>query len=264
MKIDFHTHCFPQSIASNALNSLSAGSGNMKYFTDGTKEGIIKALDKANIDKAVVLNIATNPLKQSKINDAALKLNDERIVGFGSIHPDAPDCIEELERISQMGIKGIKLHPEYQNFNVDEPRLFKIYEKIGSLGLITVFHAGLDNAYLPPAKCSPKALKKILPYFGGAPVVAAHTGSYMMWEDVLNILCGENIYFDTSFCHSRIPKPLFEAIVKKHGANKILFGSDSPWADMQEEEKLISSIDISQNEFELIMGGNAARLLERL
>jgi len=248
-------------MAEKVLKALSHAAGCIDYFTDGTKNGIKKALDKAGLDKAVVLNIATNPEKHKKINDAALALNDDSIIGFGSIHPAAPDCMDELERIAEMGLKGIKLHPEYQNFQTDDPKMFPIYEKIGSLGLITVFHAGYDDAYMPPPKCTPQSLSNALPYFGGATVVAAHMGSYMMWKEVYETLCGRDIYFDTSFCFSRIPKPLMAAIIKKHGTDRILFGSDSPWGDMEKEIRLIDSLELPQKDYDMIMGGNAERLL---
>jgi len=264
MIIDFHTHCFPEALAQKALSNLSAVSGHMETYTDGTAAGILSSMDSAGVDKAVVLNIATNPEKQDKINTASITLQSDRLLAFGSVHPKAPfdDCVSELKRLKANGIKGIKFHPEYQHFKVDDPSLFPLYEVIGDLGLITVFHAGMDNAYLPPAMCSPEGLLTILPYFHGAPVVAAHMGGYLLWREVLDLLCGTDIYFDTSFCFSRIPLPLFKAIVQKHGAEHILFGSDSPWSKMENEIRLIDSGEFTPREHELILGGNARRILK--
>ena len=263
MIIDFHTHCFPDTLAPRALSNLSAVSGHMETYTDGTANGIINAMDASGIDKAVVLNIATNPEKQDKINSASIALQNDRLIVFGSVHPKAPfdDSVSELKRLKANGVKGIKFHPEYQNFKVDDPALFHLYEVIGELGLITVFHAGMDNAYLPPAMCSPEGLLAILPYFHGTPVVAAHMGGYLLWREVLTILCGTDIYFDTSFCFSRIPRPLFKAMIQKHGTEHILFGSDSPWSKMENEIRLIDSIEPASRERELILGGNAQRIL---
>ena len=261
MIIDFHTHAFADALAPRAIASLSAASGGLTPSTDGTVSGLIRSMDENGIQYAVLLNIATKPKQQTRINDWAASLCSERITAFGSIHPDAPDVMEELEHIRSLGLKGVKLHPEYQNFEVDEPRMFPIYRKIASLGLITVFHAGQDIGFMPPAKASPDKMACALKAFDGAPVVAAHFGGYIMWDDVLETLCGLPLYFDTSFCFGRIQHPLAQAIVEKHTPNRILFGTDLPWSDARTEKRLVDSLDLSDADKEKILYKNAAALL---
>ncbi len=262
MLIDFHTHAFADSLAPRAIASLSAASGGQIPRTDGTTAGLIRRMDETGVSHSVMLNIATKPKQQTRINDWAKEISSDRITAFGSVHPDAPDVFDELERIKELGLKGVKLHPEYQNFEVDEPRMLPIYKKIASLGLITVFHAGQDIGFMPPAKASPEKLVRALPAFDGAPVVAAHFGGYIMWDDVLDQLCGLPIYFDTSFCFARIQLPLAQAIIEKHTPEKILFGTDLPWSDAAAERRLIDSFDLSASDKEKIFFRNAARLLQ--
>lgn len=261
MLIDFHTHAFPEKIAGRAVGSLSHGSGGMVPQTDGTLTSLKAAMDQDGVDISVVLSIATNPRQQHSVNDYATEMNrDERIVAFGSVHPDAPDALEELERIAAAGLKGVKLHPEYQCFYADEERMKPIYRKISALGLITVFHAGQDIGFAPPYHCLPEHLLGALRWLD-TPVVAAHWGGYCCSTEVIGKLCGENLYFDLSFGYGCIPKPLAQTIIDKHGPDKLLFGSDMPWHRPEWELRLLNSLDLSDEDKEKILFGNAARLL---
>ena len=263
MIIDFHTHAFPERIAEKALDTLSKTGGNLICYCDGTIKGLLDNMQKENIDKSVLLSIATNEKQMKSVNDFAISLNnyEDKIISFGSVHPMAGEACNELERIKEAGLKGIKFHPEYQDFFVDDPKMSKIYDTINKLGLITVFHAGMDDAFLEPIKAAPKRFKGIIPYFS-SPVVLAHMGGYIMWNDVEKYLVGEkNLYFDTSFCFSRIPLPLMERIIKTHGCDKILFGSDMPWSPPSREKRIIDALSFSDFEKENILYNNARNIL---
>lgn len=262
MIIDFHTHCFPEKIAAAALKKLSKASGNPEPFHAGSHNDLIAFLDSKGIDKAVVLNIATNPKQQKNVNDFASSLLEyESLIPFGSVHPDSPDAVEELYRIKEMGLKGVKFHPDYQNFFVDEERMFPLYKKISELGLITVFHAGVDIGVPGDVHCTPDRLANALPVFQSAPVVAAHMGGWLMWPQVLEKLVGLELYFDTSFSFNRMPPYWAHDIIKAHGAEKILLGSDMPWSATDNEIRFIDSLDLDENERELILSKNAEKLL---
>lgn len=262
MIIDFHTHAFPDKIAEKAMGSLSACSGGAVPFHDGTIDSLKKYLNDNNIDKAVVLNIATNPRQEHSVNDFALSLvGDEKIIPFGSIHPESDNIDIELQRLKEAGIKGIKLHPDYQGFFVDEKRMIPIYEKISSMGFITVFHAGVDIGYPQPVHCTPKALKDVLPYFNNTPVVAAHFGGYLLWQDTLKYLCGSDVFLDTSFSFSRMPPQYAADIIKNHDDTKILFGSDMPWSGSTGEKRFIDSLNLTDSQKNNILSNNAKRIL---
>ncbi len=261
MLIDFHTHAFPDKIADRAVEKLSFASGGLKPHTDGTVLGLRKSMSEGNVDISVVLSIATNASQQKNVNDFTALLDKEQdLVAFGSVFPDAEDALDELERIKSLGLKGVKLHPDYQGFNVDDEKMKPIYKKISELGLITVFHAGFDYGFPPPYGATPEKLAKALSWFS-SPVIAAHWGGVCCGEGVLKLLCGRDIYFDTSFGYGNMPKYYAEKILEKHGADRMLFGTDTPWHTAGMEMRLLDTLGISDSDMEKIKSGNAKKLL---
>lgn len=262
MLIDFHTHAFPEKIAGRAMANLSHASGGLEPQTDGTLSGLKAEMQKDGVDISVVLGIATNPAQQTNVNNYAAEMNkDSSIVAFGSVHPDAPDALEELERIKELGLKGIKLHPEYQEFFVDDERMKPIYKKISELGLITLFHAGQDYGYNEPFRCMPDAMERALKWFD-APVIAAHWGGVGCGKEVVKHLCGKDIWFDLSFGYGRMPKSFAQEIADKHTPDRLLFGSDMPWHRPAWEKRLIETLDLSTEDKEKIYYKNAMKLLK--
>ena len=169
MLIDFHTHLFPDKIATRALEVLKKGIINthgkllLTPQTDGTKEGLLRSMDENGVDISVVMPIATTPTQHTTINHFAKEITDnKRIISFGSIHPRQEDFEKSLEEISEMRLKGIKLHPEFQEFYIDEPIVEKIVKKCSNLGLWVLFHCGEDYGYKPPFRCTPERLRNLL------------------------------------------------------------------------------------------------------
>ena len=262
MIIDFHVHAFPDALAAKALPLLSKCSGGVKPNYDATISGLESYLAKNNVDYAVVLNIATNPHQEKKVNDFAISLLEKKnIIPFGSVHSDSPNALSELERLAKAGIRGIKLHPDYQHFFVDDEKMFPIYKKIAELGFITVFHAGVDIGYPKPVHCTPERLLRVLDLFDDAPVVAAHFGGWLLWYSVLEDLCGTKVYLDTAFSSGKMPPDYAKELIKAHGADKVLLGSDMPWSDTLDEVRFVQSLDLSAEDEEKILSNNAKRLL---
>lgn len=262
MVIDFHTHAFPEKIAGRAIASLAHSAGGLEPQTDGTLESLKAQMDADGVDVSVVLSIATNPKQMHNVNDFAIAMNrDERIVAFGSVHPDAPDALEELDRLHDAGIKGVKLHPEYQCFFADDERMKPIYRKISEYGMIVSFHAGVDYGFAPPYHCTPEHLLRALDWLDTT-VVAAHWGGAGCGSEVLEKLCGKELYFDLSFGYGTMPKYLAQAILDRHTPQKLLFGSDMPWHRPAWELRLLNSLDMSENDREMILHGNGEKLLK--
>lgn len=262
MIIDFHTHAFPQKIASRAVDTLAHTSGGLIPQTDGTLEGLKAEMQKDGIDISVIQSIATNPNQQHNVNNFAAEVNRQKgFVAFGSVHPDAPDALDELERIKGLGLKGVKLHPDYQSFFVDDERMKPIYKKISQLGLITLFHAGHDYGFGEPFHCMPDNLLTALKWLD-CPVIAAHWGGNGCGLEVIDKLCGRDIWFDTAFGYGTMPKYYAQKIMDKHTPDRFLFGSDMPWHRPLWEIRLIESLDISAEDKEKIYFGNAAKLFE--
>lgn len=260
MIIDFHTHCFPDKLAHHAISALETSSGGLLSNTDGTVCGLKNAMYRQSISKSVVLSIATNARQQTNVNNFAAEINSDNIIAFGSVHPDAENALDELERIKALGLRGVKFHPEFQGFFVDDEKMNPIYKKISELGLITVFHAGADLGFKAPVRCTPQRMARAMKYLE-CPVVAAHWGGIYCYEDTLKYLCGTEIYLDTSFGYRVVPKPYAEEIIKKHSTDKILFGSDTPWSTPENELRLLNTLGLSENEKEKIYFKNAEKLL---
>lgn len=261
MIIDFHTHCFPDRLALRAMETLQHASGGISIYTDGTAAGLLRRMDEDGVDRAVVLNIATNAHQQTSVNDFAASIRSDRLISFGSVHPDAPNALEELDRIASLGLRGIKFHPEYQNFRVDDEKMRPIYQKISRLGLPVVFHAGYDLGFAGPANCSPARLSRALRWLDTT-VVAAHWGALADWESVTSTLCGLPLFFDTSFGKGTIPLPAAKKIVERHGTDKILFGSDCPWHAPKMDLDFLDLLELSESEKEAILHKNAEKILK--
>lgn len=262
MIIDFHTHCFPDKIASKAMEQLRMRSGIVRPFHDGSAAGLLELQRNDGVDYSVVLNIATNPKQQRNVNDFAISLKEvDGLVPFGSVHHDSPDALDELERLKENGIKGVKLHPDYQGFFVDDDKMLPIYEKIGKLGLITVFHSGYDIGYPEPIHCTPQRLASVLPSFGGAPVVAAHFGGLCARPETLEYLCGKDVYLDTAYCYGMLTPRMAKELIDLHGADKILLGSDAPWNAPWQDIELVKCFGLSEEDEKAVLGENARKLL---
>lgn len=260
MLIDCHTHAFPDKIAKRAVDTLALKSGGLVPNYDGTVKGLSEIMERDGVDKAFVLNIATNAHQMTSVNNFAASINSDKFISFGSVYPDAPNVLEELERIKSLGLVGVKFHPEYQRFFVDDEKMRPIYKKIGELGLVTVFHAGGDIGYRPPYHCVPQNALNALKMFD-SPVVFAHWGGYILYFDVLKYLCGTDAYFDVSFGYGVIPMGTASDIIEKHGVDKILFGSDGPWHSPREEKRLIEVLGLSENDKAKIYYKNALNLI---
>lgn len=261
MIIDFHTHAFPDKISESAIEKLSYAGGGLKPQSRGTVSSLEEEMKKDGVDISVVLSIATNPHQQKNVNNFAIEINNEKsIFAFGSVYPGSENVFEELERISEMGLKGVKFHPEYQKFYVDDEKMKPIYKKISSLGLITVFHAGYDYGYPPPYHCMPEHLYNAFKWFD-SPVIAAHWGGLNCGVDVIEKLAGMDIWFDLSYGYSNMPKAIAQRIVDKHTPDRLLFASDMPWHRPQWEKRLIESLDIDDSDKDKIYYKNGMKLL---
>lgn len=267
MLIDFHSHIFPDRIAAGAMRSLSDSivrHQNVRYrhYTRGTCESLFSSMDRKGVDVSVIMPIATKPTQTKSINEFAKTLRNDRIVSFGSLHPEQDDWEYVLENLAEDGFKGIKLHPEYQSFFIDSPRSLEILRKAEDLGLYVTLHTGFDYGMPPPVHCPPDRLKNVLDYVSGKYIIAAHLGAFADWDEVEKYLVGTQINFDTAFISKFISPEQCERIIRNHGADKVLFGSDSPWHDPKTEHEFILNLGLSDEEKEMIFYKNALKILK--
>ncbi len=263
MIIDFHAHIFTDALAPKAREVLIKNAGDAyTHCTDMTKSGLIAYMDAHGIDKSVVLPIVTKQHQTVTINEWAKSICDDRIISFGSIFPHTDDYKRDIDLVCSLGLKGIKLHPEYQEFDVDDEKMLPIYEYALNKGLIIVWHAGYDPIGTPPYRSDPKMFAYVAGRMQGGVLVAAHLGGQEQWEDVERYLAGKkNVWLDTSMASKFCPKDLFVDIVRKHGVDRVLFASDSPWSEAGVEVERLRTYGFTQEEQELIFHRNAEKLL---
>ncbi len=268
MLIDFHTHVFPEKIASRAIAKLEDGIVRVQggkvlaANTDGTLLGLLGSMDKYGVDISVVMPIATTLTQHRSINSFAQEISkNERIISFGSLHPMQEDWEQTLYYIAREGRKGIKLHPEFQDFYVDEERVFDIVKKAKELNLLVLFHSGADLGYPPPVRCTPQRLRRVIDKCGGENIIAAHFGGFKMWGDVKKYLLGTPVMMDTSMISGYLDKELFIDIIRTHGADKFLFGTDSPWQTPADALTYLENSSLTKDELEMIKYKNAKKLL---
>mgnify|MGYP001096111708 CR=1 FL=1 len=260
MIIDLHTHAFPDRLAARALAALEEHSGDYKALLDGTVSGLLRSMDQAGIRVAAVCSIATHPRQVDSILQWSEEIASERIIPFPSVHP-AGDCARQMREIAQRGFKGIKLHPQYQSFAVDAQEAFPIYEAAAETGLLVALHAGWDIAFPGDESASPDKIARVVEKFPGMRMVAYHLGGWREWDLVLEHLAGKDLYFDTSFTLGDASPEMVEQIIARHGWDKVVFGSDSPWADQAAEVAKIRALGLDPQTERDVLRGTAARLL---
>lgn len=263
MIIDFHTHTFPDKIADKTIEHLSK-KGGVQPYRKGTLCALKESMAKGGVDISVVLPVATAAKQVETINKLSAELNGKDNIYFaGAVHPDCENIDEILDAVKAAGLFGIKIHPDYQGVRFNDERYIEIMKKAAERDLITVTHAGIDIGYPDHVHCTPDMVLDVLDRLQGIidnKLVLAHMGGCSLPDEVLLKLCKRNVYFDTAFVlHSYTEKCV--EIIKAHGADKILFATDSPWAGQKEYVELFKALPLTETEKELILYKNAAKLL---
>ncbi len=264
MIIDFHTHIFPDKIAAGTIKNLESKAG-LTASTDGTLNGLLTSMEAAGVDMSVVLPVVTKPSQFETVNTFAASVNEQyqgKLLSFGGIHPDTEDYKRELDRIKELGLKGIKIHPDYQGVMIDDVRYMKIIEYADALGLIILTHAGIDIGLPDPVHCPPDKMRKVIDKLHPQKMVVAHYGGWKQWEEVYEYLAGENLYLDTAFTFDYIKEDMFYEIFEKHGTDKVLFATDCPWGYQKKDVESLMKLNLTGEVKEKIFYKNAEKLLK--
>jgi predicted TIM-barrel fold metal-dependent hydrolase len=272
---DFHTHAFPDKIANGAIAHLvelaekTSGKGSFVPHTDGTLDGLKRSMARGGVDGSLVLPVCTSASQFDSVNKFAAEINGkDGIYSFGGIHPDCDNIEEKLDFIKSLGLKGIKLHPIYQRCKIEDERNLKIVEHCMKIGLYCVFHIGYDVVDPDGDYCSSVAFAKAYaPLFeryneeAHPHIILAHLGGLTTLQDTFDHLCGLPIYLDTAYSLEQMPTDVIVKVIRSHGANRVLFATDSPWQSQRVCRERLASLPISKKEFEDISYGNAAKIL---
>ena len=258
--VDVHTHAFPDFLAHRAVSRLTE-MGKTRAYLSGTVADLLRSMDRAGIEVSVVCSVATAPEQFDAILRWSGEIAGPRLVPFPSVHPRSREPLREVAAVAAAGLRGIKLHPEYQGFFIDDPSLEGLYRAAEDAGLVVLFHAGYDIGFPDSDRSSPARIARVQESFPALRIIASHLGGFRQWEEVLRTLAGGDTYLDTGYVFGRIPGGLLREILAAHRRDRLLFGSDSPWADQGESVAEIRALGLDAGLEEMILSSNARALL---
>lgn len=258
--IDFHTHAFPDGIAATAIRSLEKKS-NTRAYLNGTLDELLSSMDKTGIERSVICSIAARVEQFKPILDWSLSIRSPRIIPFPSIHPGDPDFHEHLHEIKRHGFAGLRMHPYYQNFYLDDPELLDFYRLVRELDLLLIMHTGYDIAYPRIKRADPARVLNLLNKVEGLRLITTHLGGWDDWGTVRELLTGLPVYMEISFALDFLDQIRLRDMIINHPPEYILFGTDSPWTDQATTLKMLTRLDLPEQLFKQITRDNGLKLL---
>lgn len=261
MIYDFHAHIYPERIAARAVEGVSNFYGIPMDCKEGTVDALLEIGRPAGITNYVVHSVATGAKQVQSINDfiaGAQSAHPEEVIGFGTMHPDFENKIEELERMEAMGLQGLKIHPDSQQFFVDDERMDEVYDYLQGR-MPVLIHCGdyrFDYDH-------PRRVRAVLEKFPKLTVIGAHFGGWSIFDLAVEYLEDMNCYLDCSSSFAFIGKRRAKELIRLYGAERMLFGSDYPmWSPAAELEEL-RSLGLTSEELDLMLYKNAERILKK-
>jgi predicted TIM-barrel fold metal-dependent hydrolase len=257
--IDGHCHVWPDAVAEKAL---AAPMKELRRFGDGKVSTLLSTMEVAGIDRAVCLGIANTPDRVEAANRFAASLDSARLIGFGSIHVDL-SLDENLKSLRRHGLRGVKVHPLFQGYSLDDPRLFALLERMQG-EFVVVIHVGKGGD--GSERCTPQMLRKLARALPGLELVACHFGGYHLLDEAEATVIGlPNVYLDTSWPPGlgSVDPTRVRAVIERHGVDRVLFASDWPMADPGADIAAVRALDLPDEDTAAILGGNLERLLRR-
>lgn len=259
--IDIHTHAFPDKLAERAIEALESDCP-WKAIADGTIGSLLASMDAAEVQASAICSIATKAEQAEPILKWSEKIRSDRIIPLPSVHPTTPDAPGWIERFAEAGMKGVKLHPMYQDFNIDDPSMMDVYRRVRECGLFIVTHAGQDIAFPPEDdRAAPQRLRRVIDQVPGLKLICAHLGGWQQWDRVEEYLVGSEVYLETSFSLQFIDGDQARRIIEHHGVDRVMTGSDWPWAGQKENVGFVEALELEEADTRKILYENAAALL---
>ena len=257
--IDSHCHIYPEKIAARAVAGTDAFYDEHS-FGKGTVDDLIATDIKSGIDHFIVQSVATTPHQVGRINDfiaESVANSNGKMTGLGTLHPDSKDIKGDVMHLKELGLKGVKLHPDIQQFKIDDYRCLKIYEICEEERLPILMHTG-DHRY---DYSNPNRLLPVMEIYTGLTVIGAHFGGWSVWEEASEKLAKlPNLYVDCSSSLPYISTEVAKKLVYTYGVDKVLFGTDYPMWDPIDELERFFKIGLSEEENQKIFAENAKKL----
>ncbi len=259
MIIDAHTHIFPDKIAEKATTAIGAFY-DIPMHSTAASDKLLAAEQAAGIDRMLVCSSATTPAQVESINTfiAAECAKHPEFIGFAAMHPEYENVGEELDRAMELGLQGVKFHPDFQRFNIDEESFLPMYREIAKRNLPILFHTG-DKRY---DFSSPFRVDNLLKRVPDLKVIGAHFGGYGRWMDVMTLPRRENVWFDTSSTLFELPAEEALRLIDHFGVDRFFFGTDFPMWNPNEELDRFYALGLSDGENEKIFHENFEAMLK--
>ncbi len=257
--IDMHAHIFPPKIADAAVRGISAFYYERPMLHGGRAEDLLASGQAAGVSRYLVFSVATAPGQVRHINDFILETcaAHPEFIGAGAMHPDFDDYQAELDRIYAAGLRGVKMHADFQKFNMDDPAVFPIYQAISERNMFLIAHAG-DFRY---EYSRPRRIAAVAKAFPQLRLIAAHFGGWMRWTEARETLNLPNVYLDSSSTACFIGNEIVQKALRHFDPKHIFFGTDFPMWDHGEELARLEELGLPEETLEDIRWRNAAEFL---
>ena len=257
--IDMHVHIFPDNMSGKAVARLEE-KYNMDFIADPTVRDLLDFMDKSNIDFSVIQPVSTSVLQVEVINDWLIKTVDKyrgRIGAFGTIYPDFGPYRDELKKIKDGGLKGVKFHPNFQSFYPDDEEMTDIYREIIKNDLWALFHAGDEVTPVKKLYSNIDSFINLRSRFPDLKIILAHMGGFKLWEEAEKKIVGRDFYLDVSYTLGFLDASRIKEMIFAHGTEKILFGTDFPLALSRDQVKDFIGLGLDKDTRKKILSGNA-------
>lgn len=257
--IDAHCHIYPEKIAARAVEGTDKFYGT-KACHSGTAAGVLSVLEKGRIDRALVHSVATTPKQVQSINAFIAREVEQfphRFFGFGTLHPSSSDQKGDLEHLLELGLRGVKLHPDIQAFPMDSAEALEICRLCAERNVPLLIHTG-DHRF---DFSNPNRLLPVLKEFPNLTVIGAHLGGWSVWEEACDKMASmPNLFVDCSSTFPFYPPEKAKELILRWGTDRVLFGSDYPMWDPEKELDTLLSLDLGEEALRQILSGNAKKL----
>jgi predicted TIM-barrel fold metal-dependent hydrolase len=257
--IDAHCHVWPDHIAAKVLAGRPA---SLDPVHDGTLAGLGRTMDAAGIGHAMVLGVANLARTVQRTNEWIGSVDRARFTPFGTVHPDLPPAAN-LASLRDNGISGVKLHPLFQDLSLADPRVIELLHALAEAGVVVITHAGAGGAAGANDRGAPAALRAALDAVPGLTLIACHFGGYHRLDEAAELIVGSRAYLETSWPPrlAGMDAERIRALIRRHGADRVIFGSDWPMTDPAAEIAAVRALGLEPAETEAILGNTLARML---
>lgn len=260
MITDVHTHAFPDKLAARAMQTLLDECDKVTAYRNGTVSSLLASMQQAGIDRSVICSIATRPGQWRPILDWSLTIRSNSIIPLGSVHPQDEHAVKHLTEVAAAGLPGIKLHPYYQDFVLDDPAYVSFFSAMEELGMVLISHCGYDVAFPEDDRAAPYRIINLLNRHPTLKMVTTHMGAWSDWQNVRKSLLGRPVWMEVSYSLEMLTAKEARDMLLAHPSEYLLFGTDSPWQDQSAALKLLRSLELPQEIERAMLHTNPLRL----